>query len=287
VSRWIEGYLDPYWEQGWEGSFQCNLTVPDSSSPYFLEQGDLLDILDPDGQLLWSGTFQLRKRRFWERHKLSSKVYSGTTLKGLSYGQWMEWQWSSPRLKARVLRPDKERGIVYAWHGRHRERPPRLRDAGVGRCLGRKVLKWNAMLGSYGMGGPGFFGMRLEKSQEFPEEWFTLTVWGAGDWLLVNGRWVTSHPRYYDIQKPLYLAVDGRYQDGVAPLLVGAVIESVQLEPTQIVLTLMKGIEKTTVTLPKNTDLLPKLAGIDQPRAWKPGEDVRDAWVFHQRPLYC
>ena len=118
TNTWIEGELDPYWEQGWEGSFHYNLTIPNATRPYFLEEGDLLDIIGHDGKLLWSGAFHLRKRRFWERHKLALNVFTGTVLKGLSYGQWMEWLWSKPRLKARVLRADEKIQILYPWMNR-------------------------------------------------------------------------------------------------------------------------------------------------------------------------
>lgn len=149
MSGWIEGDLDPYWEQGMEGAFLYNLTVPDATGPILLQEGDLLDILDADGELLWSGTFLLRKRRFWERHKLSFGVYSSTVLKSLSYGQWMEWLWNKPRLKARILRPESNEQIIYPWVNRHRHRPPRIRDRGAERSLGREILEWSGNRGTY------------------------------------------------------------------------------------------------------------------------------------------
>ena len=110
---WLEGILDPYWEQGMEGSFLHALSIPELAGPFLLEEGDLLDILRPCGELLWSGTFQLRKRRFWERHSLGSGVGGSSTLKGLSYATWMEWQWSQPRLRLRrrVRRRPRRRSL--------------------------------------------------------------------------------------------------------------------------------------------------------------------------------
>lgn len=37
-------------------------------------------------------------------------------------------------------------------------RPPTLRDLGTERILNRRIMTWSE-LGSYGMGGPGFFGI--------------------------------------------------------------------------------------------------------------------------------
>jgi hypothetical protein len=288
MNCWIEGELDPYYEQGWEGSFRYNLTVPGMNEPYFLKDDDLLDILDQDGQPLWSGFFRLRKRRFWERHKLGSDVFSDTVLKGLSYQQWMEWLWSNPRLKARILRPDESGQIVYAWSGRHDLRPLRLRDAGIERCRGREILEWSANLGTYGMGGPGFVGFRLKSTDNFPEEWFTLTLWGAGDWLLINDRWLSAHPKYYEIQEPLYSNFgEEQTWDKVTPLVKGAVVESMQIEPTHFMLTLSKEGQKAWIQLPQDTERLPRFGGTDQPRIWNDSEEVQDAWAFYEDTLCC
>jgi hypothetical protein len=57
------------------------------------------------------------------------------------------------------------------------EPPETLRQMGVGRILGREVVGWSNSLGSYGMGGPGFFGLRLARSGALYSEWLVL---GAG-----------------------------------------------------------------------------------------------------------
>lgn len=286
MSRWIEGTLDPYWEQGMEGSFLYNLNLPALDRPYMLEPGDLLDIFDRDQRLLWSGTFELRKRRFWERHRLGTGVFSGTVLQGLSYGQWMEWLWSKPRLKARTLRPDEKTQIVYAKTAGN-QRPLRLRDA-ADRCLGRRVLEWSANQGTYGMGGPGFFGLLLESTPDYPEEWFTLTLWGATDWLLVDDRWLSAHPRYYEIQKPLTgnFGPDQTWDEFTA-LATNSIVEKSQVHPTHFSFVLRKNGDQTRIDLPEDTERLPKLGGVDQAREWNPEEETQDAWVFHQSTLYC
>ena len=288
MSRWMEGKLDPYWEQGMEGAFLYNLDVPGSQTPFFLKEGDLLDILEPDGNLLWSGTFQLRKRRFWERHRLPLGVYTGTVLKGLSYDEWMRWLWAKPRKKARLLRPDEENQIVYGWVGRHRQRPIRLRDAGKERCVGRKVLKWSANLGSYGMGGPGFFGLRLQRTEQYPEEWLALTLWGATDWLLLNDRWFSAHPRYYQEQKPLYGNFPPEHSwDEVTPHLTGTTVDKITVGRDCFSLHLVSERNQTHLSLPADTGKLPKLGGDDKYRRWQSDESPLDAWVFFRDEIYC
>ncbi len=56
------------------------------------------------------------------------------------------------------------------------------------RVIGRKIVKWSSGCGSYGQGGPGFFGLYLGGFGEYPSEWLILTLWGAANWLHVNGR---------------------------------------------------------------------------------------------------
>jgi hypothetical protein len=69
------------------------------------------------------------------------------------------------------------------------------KKGGVKRVVGREIFETSRYLGSYGMGGPGFFGFRLGKKGRYPEEWLVLTIWGADNWLLIDKKWLscTSH----------------------------------------------------------------------------------------------
>lgn len=48
--------------------------------------------------------------------------------------------------------------------------------------VGRTVDEICLYVGTYGMGGPGFFGLRLGT------EWLVVAIWGAASWILVDGR---------------------------------------------------------------------------------------------------
>lgn len=65
--------------------------------------------------------------------------------------------------------------------------PLTLAEYGVNRIVGRKTIDMSTCIGSYGMGGPGFFGLCLAKTESFPEEWLILTLWGATSWLQLDG----------------------------------------------------------------------------------------------------
>ena len=50
--------------------------------------------------------------------------------------------------------------------------------------IGRKVYEIIDYVGSYGMGGPGFFGFRLDS------EWLVIAIWGAATWIQFNGEFI-------------------------------------------------------------------------------------------------
>ena len=59
--------------------------------------------------------------------------------------------------------------------------------------IGRRVLAWTVHGGTYGMGGPGFFGLELDHPVE---EWLILKLWSSGHWIKVNGE------RYLECDNP-------------------------------------------------------------------------------------
>ena len=56
--------------------------------------------------------------------------------------------------------------------------------------IGRKVSSIITHLGSYGMGGPGFFGLGLGS-----DEGLVIAIWGASRWTHVNGRIIKENFR--------------------------------------------------------------------------------------------
>ncbi len=193
--------------------------------------------------------------------------------------------------------------------------PVLLQAGGTARILNRRVLQWSSQLGTYGMGGPGFFGLQLCGSELYLEEWLVLRVWSAGSWLLLNGRWVEAHPRYYDRQIPLFSNFgDSHDRDEVSTALVGAVLREATFEPDSSVVVLERGLAterppcgsvassalatrfapqraqvasiRHRLEVPLETSLLPPYGGTDLPRRWYEDEDQRDAWVVSQGKLY-
>jgi len=52
----LQGKLEAYWEQGWEGRIAFAFQADRATMPYFLKNGDQLTIYAEDGTAVWSGT---------------------------------------------------------------------------------------------------------------------------------------------------------------------------------------------------------------------------------------
>jgi hypothetical protein len=70
-------------------------------------------------------------------------------------------------------------------------RKPRLAaDVPKAVYLGSMIVDSSACLGSYGMGGPGFFGFKCRKGLR--SFWIVVVLWGAAEWLTLDGKLLES-----------------------------------------------------------------------------------------------
>jgi len=100
----LQGELEAYWEQGWEGRVEYALHVDGAKGPFFLANGQHLTIYSDDNDTLWSGKIKFVKRNTWfDKHKLDAGIWSGVKQKAVSYADWMDWFWRKPPLKAKLI----------------------------------------------------------------------------------------------------------------------------------------------------------------------------------------
>lgn len=66
-------------------------------------------------------------------------------------------------------------------------RPPRLFREGGYAPAGARVVEVSTHLGTYGMGGMGFFGLRVEGGAPAGTRWLVVTLWGAESWATLDG----------------------------------------------------------------------------------------------------
>ncbi|MBN8579507.1 MAG: hypothetical protein J0L96_02455 [Anaerolineae bacterium] len=158
--------------------------------------------------------------------------------------------------------------------------PKTLRHFGVERILHRKIIKWSGNLGSYGMGGPGFFGVKLTSTNLYAEEWLVLILWGADNWLLLNGQWVAANLNQYQIQKPLLNQLSEDQWDNLSDKLIDATITSALVKNNSSLICLQKESIEHKLEIPSDPKMLPVFAGNGKQRIWFDHENQLDAWVI-------
>lgn len=159
--------------------------------------------------------------------------------------------------------------------------PQTFRQAGTERIIDRTIMAWSDNLGSYGMGGCGFFGLKLAETNHYPSEWFVLLFWGAANWLLLDNNWMSAHLNLYHIQKPLHSDFQDEKWDYVTDKLVDTTVNDVIITSNSITFELRKPNEKHVLELPADLSRLPRFWNLSS-RHWQAQDHVLDAWVFTQ-----
>lgn len=156
-----------------------------------------------------------------------------------------------------------------------------LRALGTSVVTGRKVLAWSSHQGTYGMGGPGFFQLTLASRDRQKTENLVLCLWGACEWLLLNGRWMEAHPRYYEIQRPLFSNFFGEEWDLVTRHLSDVDLDTFDLQEQRCCLSFTNGL---VLELPDDKSLLP-LNGDGSTREFASDDSLWDAWVLTEESV--
>lgn len=163
----------------------------------------------------------------------------------------------------------------YGWDGTRK--PITLEEIDLDWLMERRVIRVHFALGTYGMGGPGFFGLELEAHKDRPIEWLVLCLWGAAEWLLLDNRWVDAPPD--QSQPPLK-------EQETKNLLTDSFIGGVKITDAMIEIYFyeVKDVSGNRyhnhiLTIPEDKALLPPHYS-GEPRFWHFEESMFDAWVL-------
>lgn len=148
------------------------------------------------------------------------------------------------------------------------------------RIVGRRVTEWTDAAGTYGQGGPGFVGFKLEDTGRQPEEWLILCLWAADNWLTVNGQWLGAHPNQYNQQRPLTSNIDGMYWDDFKRMVLGQYIRAFDVEEKRCSLM----IDRHLVSVDEDPSTRPVFPGSGVPRILASTDNLRDAWIIAPWP---
>ena len=143
--------------------------------------------------------------------------------------------------------------------------PPTLRQLGLERVINRRVELVSIYFGTYGQGGCGFFGLKLEKTDKYPAEFIVLTLWGSENWVHFNDA-ILAKSDFQEFKKSVennrILEFDVQDKQWKMVLSNGGILE-VKPDPHTRPLDGFKNLRKLAVN-----------------------DSLWDAWVFTERQLF-
>ena len=165
--------------------------------------------------------------------------------------------------------------LIGLW--RFARRPLRLVDADASLFRGATVTSTSEYMGSYGMGGPGFVGLRLRLSSG-RRAWVVFTVWAAAGWLTINDDLLSEG---YFPDEQLELSSSRRLRS--LSELVDATLADIHLDRELAELTFGGSSGPLVLRLRRDSSALPVHRGSKQPKVLATSQDIRDAVIISRR----
>lgn len=131
--------------------------------------------------------------------------------------------------------------------------------------VGRRIDDVSCSVGTYGMGGAGFFGLRLGS------EWLVIAIWGAGAWMMAEGRLVEDI--FFDTRGRARPWMD-ESGDELLLRVARRTISGIQVERDAMRITLDDGF---CLYIESDASSRPIFEGNKTPRAFGPDDDLRRA----------
>lgn len=152
-------------------------------------------------------------------------------------------------------------------------KPILLKDISVDKLIGLEIKQISMCLGTYGMGGAGFFGLLLENS-----DFLTYAVWGAGEYIIIDNKVVECDPELHYKSNPW---LSNYKEENLTTYISGSKIESISFTIDTCILILRKLDKKIEVVFVKNDIRLPRKIGRKR-NAYKKGE-ISDYILFQHK----
>lgn len=157
--------------------------------------------------------------------------------------------------------------------------PLNIAQFGTANFTGSRITDLCPFCGTYGMGGPGFFGIRLEGT--FGVRWLTYCIWSAGEHLLLDGRVLECHPRYASQYQPLLSPDDytGSLQS-LKEAVTGMTVESIHVSADTFELRCIDANAHVhTLQSYQFSDAFPERGGTGQKRRSFTTGEMKDYWL--------
>ena len=168
-------------------------------------------------------------------------------------------------------------GILFTFIGiwRFARKPRRIADLPDDTYCGCIVDETCSGLGSYGQGGPGFFGLKCRKGSE--SFWLVFTLWGAVEWLTLDGNLIERGPGGHDGKSRADRAMIS------AAALHGGSIQSVEFTDDRATIRIRGADSNHVLELRRDGSTVPPWRGSGKKKTFGAGEFLEDAIVISRR----
>lgn len=135
--------------------------------------------------------------------------------------------------------------------------------------IGMRIDGYSPFVGTYGMGGAGFFGLR------FGSEWLVIALWGAAQWMHAGGRLIADyHYETHGRAEPWLIEGPSDSVCGLDDHLIGKTVQSIAVEPHAFFLEVEN---RFALAIEQDPAKRPHFPGTKEPRKFSRGDDLREA----------
>ncbi len=155
-------------------------------------------------------------------------------------------------------------------------KPQTISEYTIEKLIGASILDFSTCLGDYGMGGPGFFGIRVQNVEGI--FWLTYCIWAADEHILLDNRVMSTHSNVSKYFQP-WLKTEGDW-DTIEAMLKDTLIEDVDLQEHSLKITLRKKDgEMHTLNTQRESNAFPPQGGTGKRRRSYETGIMSDYWL--------
>lgn len=158
-------------------------------------------------------------------------------------------------------------------------KPLYMDEFGIENIKNSKILEICTCCGTYGMGGPGFFGIKFQGSLGI--RWLVYCIWNASEHLLFNGRVIECHPLFQQKYNP-WIGYNEHKEDSIQlnNMFSGSIIDNINFTDTEITINFKNNnFGENTLCSYKYSDKFPEQGGTRKRRNSFENGVMKDYWL--------
>lgn len=158
-------------------------------------------------------------------------------------------------------------------------KPLNISQFGLDSIKSSVVVDIDLSIGTYGMGGAGFVGFKLQSY--FGVRWLVYCIWSAGESILLDDKIIECHSKYQNRYNP-YVSMDSWQNDvsSLKRLINGWKVQDIYLDDTTLEIILIDDkSNKHTIYTSQFCDKFPEQAGTDKKRKSFEDGTMQDYWL--------